>query len=260
MKDIIDSHLHLDVIERKHPDKIQWLKQNRCGIVSWAYVDRADSVSALKSGLRAHSHCVRRYRSEGLRCHYLTGIHPRSIPPDLKSEHIRPILEAHLDDPLCRGVGEIGLETGDGPEREIFITQLEQARTLLKPGQIIGIHTPRSNKPSMTKTTLAILDGFRDLTTSIVVDHCTLETIGQVLDAGFRAGVTLSPVKTSWRELKQIVARHGDKTDRIMCNTDSGGDFYDDVVRLSRNDDLPGTTRELLFHLNAARFYSIRFE
>lgn len=257
MKVITDSHIHLDVIERKHPHKIQWLKNNRCGVVSWAYVDRPDSVSALKAGLDAHAQCVRRYRSEGLRCHYLTGIHPRSIPPGLNPEHIRPILEAHLNDPLCRGMGEIGLETSDGPEREVFSTQLELARTLLKPGQIIGIHTPRSNKPSTTTATLAILDGFRGLAASIVVDHCTLETIGQVLDAGFRAGVTLSPVKTSWGELRHIVARYGDQTDRIMCNTDSCGDFYDDLVRSSRNKDLPETTRELLFHLNAARFYSI---
>jgi hypothetical protein len=112
MKDITDSHIHLDVIDRKHLVKIQWFNQNRCGVVSWAYVDRPDSVSALKAGLRAHAHCVRQHHSEGLRCHYLTGIHPRSIPPDLNPEHIRPVLEAHLDDPLCRGIGEIGLETG----------------------------------------------------------------------------------------------------------------------------------------------------
>lgn len=260
MKDIIDSHVHLDVMVRKHPDKIQWLKKNRCGVVSWAYVDRADSVSALEAGLTAHAHCIRQHCSEGLASHYLAGIHPRSIPPDLTPEQIRSILNNHLSDLLCRGIGEIGLETGDRREREVFITQLELARTFLKPGQVIGIHTPRSNKPFITKTTLAILDRFQDLAASIVIDHCTIETIGDVLDAGFRAGVTLSPEKTSWRELKQIVARHGDQTDRIMCNTDSGGEFYDDVVRLSRNDDLPETTRELLFHLNAARFYSLHIE
>lgn len=260
MKDITDSHVHLDVIVRKHPDKIQWLKENRCGVVSWAYVDRADSVSALEAGLTAHAHCIRQHCSEGLTSHYLTGIHPRSISPDLTPGQIRPLLEAHLSDLLCRGIGEIGLETGDPREREVFIIQLELARTLLNPGQVIGIHTPRSNKPSITKATLAILDSFQDMATSIVIDHCTIETIAHVLDAGFRAGITLSPVKTSWGELKQIVARHGKDTRRIMCNTDSGGEFYDDVVRLSRNDDLPETTRELLFHLNAVRFYSIHIE
>lgn len=257
MKEITDSHVHLDLIARNHPDKIQWLKKNRCGVVSWAYLGRADSVSALKAGLGAHAHCIRQHASEGLTCHYLTGIHPRSIPPDLTSEQIRTILEAGLNDPLCRGIGEIGLETGDNREQEVLVTQLELAVTLLKPGQIIGIHTPRSNKPSITKTTLAILDGFQDMCASIVVDHCTMETIGPVLDAGFRAGVTLSPAKTSWDELKRIVARHGDQTGRIMCNTDSGSEFYDDVVRFSRNEDLPETIRERLFHLNAARFYSL---
>lgn len=257
MKDITDSHVHLDLIARNHPDKIRWLKENRCGVVSWAYLGRADSVSVLEAGLGAHAHCIRQHSSEGLRCHYLTGIHPRSIPSDLISGQIRPILEAGLNDPLCRGIGEIGLETGDTREQEVFVTQLELARTLLKPGQVIGIHTPRSNKPTLTKTTLAILEGFQNMSACIVVDHCSIETIGQVLEAGFRAGVTLSSAKTSWDELKHIVARHGDQTSRIMCNTDSGSEFYDDVVRFSRDEDLPETIRESLFHLNAACFYSI---
>lgn len=257
MKDIIDSHVHLDLIARKHPAKIQWLKENRCGVVSWAYLERADSVSELEAGLDGHARSIRQHASEGLTCLYLSGIHPRSIPPDLESEQIRSILEARLKDPLCRGIGEIGLETGDLREQEVFITQLELARTLLKPGHVIGIHTPRSNKPSLTITTLAILDGFQDMSASIVVDHCTIETIGHVLEAGFRAGVTLSPAKTSWDELKQIVALHGDQARRIMCNTDSGSEFYDDVVRFGCHGDLSETLRERIFHLNAARFYSI---
>ena len=258
MEEITDSHVHLDLIARNHPEKIQWLKQNRCAVVSWAYLGRADSVSALEAGLADHARCIRRHASEGLKCHCLTGIHPRSIPPDLQPEQIRPMLEAGLEDTLCRGIGEIGLETGDGREQEIFIAQLELAVALLKPGQIIGIHTPRSNKPSLTKTTLAILDGFQDMCASIVVDHCTVETIDHVLKAGFRAGVTLSPAKTSWNELKRIVARHGDQIPRIMCNTDSGSEFYDDVVRFSRNAELPAAIREKIFHRNAARFFSIQ--
>lgn len=259
MKNITDSHVHLDLIARNHPAKIQWLKDNRCGVVSWAYLGRAGSVPELEAGLGAHAKCIRKYASGGLRCGYLTGIHPRSIPPDLQSEQIRSILEACLKDPLCRGIGEIGLETGDIREEQVFITQLELARTLMEPGQVIGIHTPRSDKLSLTIATLARLDGFQDMSASIVVDHCTMETIGLVLEAGFWAGVTLSPAKTSWDELKQIVDRHGDQANRIMCNTDSGSEFHDDVVRFQCNPDLPETIREKIFHLNAARFYSIPF-
>jgi predicted metal-dependent TIM-barrel fold hydrolase len=258
MKTIIDSHIHLDLIAHRHPDKIQGLKENRCGVVSWAYVDKADSISALKAGLAAHAGCVRRLSTKGLVSLYLTGIHPRSIPPDLTSGHIRSILEPDLNAPLCRGIGEIGLETGNSMEQAFFITQLELARTLLNPGQIIGVHTPRSNKPSITQIILSILDSFQDLSATIVVDHCNMETIDQVLEAGFMAGVTLNPAKTSWDELKDIVARHADQIGRIMCNTDSGGEFYNDVIRLSRNDELPEMIRDQIFHLNAARFFSIQ--
>jgi hypothetical protein len=31
-KNIIDSHVHLDLIKRHHPYRIQWLKENGCSV------------------------------------------------------------------------------------------------------------------------------------------------------------------------------------------------------------------------------------
>lgn len=267
---IIDSHVHLDLIERCHPARIQWLKDNACGVVSWSYCEGIGSVSQLKEGLEAIVQCVRRHSAAGLSCHYLIGIHPRSIPPDLNAEQIAPLLNPYLTDPLCRGIGEIGLETGDAREREVFTAQLELGRSLVS-RRIVGVHTPRSDKAAITAMTLSLLAGFRDISSSIVVDHCTIETIGAVLQAGFRAGVTLSPPKTSWYEMKRILAcpalkfseplDTGDTTpspgDRMMCNTDSGSVFYENVVQLRRTGDVSSSIRDKLFYRNAARFFSI---
>ena len=197
IKNIIDSHVHLDLIERHHPYRIQWLKENDCGVVSWSYFDGIDSVSQLEKCLKSKAHCIRKHSASGLLCHYLAGIHPRSIPPDLKPEQIVFLLKSHIEDPLCRGIGEIGLETGDAKEQEVFIAQLELGKSHLNHGKIIGVHTPRSNKLSVTETTLKILNRFPDISSSLVVDHCTVETIDAVLNAGFWAGVTLNPAKTS---------------------------------------------------------------
>ncbi|MFP4088459.1 MAG: hypothetical protein ACLFUL_16895 [Desulfobacteraceae bacterium] len=51
-----------------------------------------------------------------------------------------------------------------------------------------------------------ILDILKDFTAfkdRLLIDHCTPETIDPVLCSGFWAGITLSPVKFSVRELPQ---------------------------------------------------------
>jgi hypothetical protein len=175
----------------------------------------------------------------------------------LKPEQIGSLLKSHLEDPLCRGIGEIGLETGDAKEQEVLIAQLELGRSLLHRGKIIGVHTPRSNKLWVTQMTLEILGRFPGISPSLVVDHCNLKTIAAVLNAGFWAGVTLSPVKTSWGEMKSILSTCPDQIDRLMCNTDSGSEFFEDVVQFCRTDDVPPAIREKLFYRNTAQFFTI---
>lgn len=253
----IDSHVHLDLIGRDHPDRIEWLKCNHCGVVSWAYLDGPGTMPELEKGLRTIANAIGQYAASGLDCWYLIGVHPRSIPPDLRPEQVAPLLAPYLADPQCLGIGEIGLETGGTREQEVLLAQLELGRDRAAGRKIIGVHTPRSNKAEITRRTLSLLAAFTDLADRVVVDHCTQETIGAVLEAGFRAGVTLSPAKTGWQEMRRIVANHPDCLDRIMCNTDSGSPFYDDVVRYRSAGDLPETVRDRIFFSNAARFFNV---
>ena len=254
---IIDSHVHLDLIVRHHPHRIPWLVENRCSVISWSYFEGVESVSQLRACLDAKARCIQEQSETGLGCHFLAGVHPRSIPPDLKPEQIEDLLAPHLKDPLCLGIGEIGLETGSAREEEMLLAQLEIGRCIERRGTVIGVHTPRSNKIEITQMTLVLLNRFADLASSLVVDHCTVDTIGPVLDAGFWAGVTLSPVKTSWDGLKQIAASESDRVARIMANTDSGSAFFEDVVRCRGNETLPETIREDLFHGAAERFFDL---
>ncbi len=173
---ILDSHVHLDFIERYRPHRIEWLKEAGCAVVSWAYCEGADSVSRLEACLKSKGNCIKRHAQAGLACHYLAGVHPRSIPPDLEPGQIGPLLHFSLEDPLCKGIGEIGLEKGDSKE-----------------------------------------------------------------------------------ELKRIISMGSDRMDRIMCNTDSGDRFYEDVVQLSRDNDLPEAARKKLFYGNGARFFSLSY-
>ncbi|MBU1052643.1 MAG: TatD family hydrolase [Proteobacteria bacterium] len=257
MKNIIDSHVHLDLIEQYHPHRIKWLKDNDCIVVSWAYFEGVDSVLKLRDCLEYKAQCIRKHYADGLKCYYLAGVHPRSIPQDLKPETIESLLEPYIDDPLCLGIGEIGFETFDAKEREIFIAQIELGKNFLKRGKIIGVHTSRTNKLSATESTLKILDHFTDIAPSLVIDHCSIETIDAVLNAGFWAGVTLSKIKTSWDDMKNIVSTHSDKIDRIMCNTDSGTKFFEDVLKFKNFYGVPADISEKIFYLNAAQFFKI---
>ncbi|MFH2044890.1 MAG: TatD family hydrolase [Pseudomonadota bacterium] len=257
IKNIIDSHVHLDLIEQFHPHRIKWLKEKKCIVISWSYFEGIDSISQLQHSLEFKAKCIRKHYADGLKCYYLAGVHPRSIPQDLKPEIIESLLKPYIDDPLCLGIGEIGLETFDAKEREIFIAQIELGKNFSKRGKIIGVHTSRTNKLSATESTLKILDHFTDIAPTLVIDHCSIETINLVLNAGFCAGVTLSKIKTSWDEMKKIVSTHSDKIDRIMCNTDSGTEFFEDVLQFKNSDDVPADISEKIFYLNAAQFFKI---
>ena len=255
MKTLIDSHVHLDLIAKHHHHRLKWLAENGCAVVSWAFFPSVGSVADLADRLKAKALGVRTAGNGGLTCFYLVGVHPRSIPPDLRPEHIASLLMPYLEDPLCRGIGEIGLETGSRLEREVFEAQLALGRTLDAGVHRIGIHTPRTHKAEMTAMTLEMLSGFPGLSPVVVIDHCAPATLGAVLDAGFWAGVTLSPFKTSWGELQTMVANFPEDMDRIMCNTDSGSEFFEDLVVCSRSGDLPKSLRKKLFCKNAARFF-----
>ena len=258
MNRILDSHMHLDYVFRHQPEAIQWMKDNCYAVVSWSYSEKADSVSKLKDYLKSKAEFVHKQSESGLKCFYLAGIHPRCIPPDLKPEQAGSILAPYMDDPLCRGIGEIGLETCDSREKETFEAQLEFGRQMPELRKIIGIHTPRSNKSVVTKDILNILKDYSDIASSIIVDHCTRETIQDVLDCGFMAGVSLSPSKITSSELKDILSVSEAAAEKIMCNTDSAVELHRDMYSACISDGIREDIKEKIFYNNAACFFGIK--
>jgi len=251
----IDSHVHLDHIITGSPDRAVWLRQVRCIPVSWSFGAAISSAAHVKDYLRGHQEIIHRLNRKGFRCFYLAGIHPRNITSDLRPGAVRDILAPYIDDTLCLGIGEIGLETGSQHERDILDAQLALTAHIVRRGKIIGIHTPRHNKPAVTRDTLLMLGQYRSYGNSIVVDHCTVDTISAVLHQGFRAGVTLSSSKTSLAELDGIVKQNPHHINRILLNTDSGTMFFEDLYRFCNTTVFPETIKTALSHDNAHSFY-----
>ena len=253
----VDSHLHLDLVAKSHRARITWLRKAGCLPVAWAMGGGGGSVPKLRKYLEAQRNIVHRLRKADLAGWFLTGVHPRHIPAALKPEALAPLLAPFLADPFCRGVGEIGLDAADEREKEIFIAQLELLRTEMSRHLVVGVHTPREDKERVTEETLAILNRYTPWADRIVVDHCSLATLGAVLERGFWAGVSLSPAKSSAAEVVEMLARHPRALHRVMLNSDSGGEFHEDLERFVASHDLPPESLVRLSRDNALTFYRL---
>jgi len=255
---IIDSHVHLDILYRVNPSQVAWMKENRYVPISWSYASRPDSVDSIRRYLNRHAEFVQQQNLRQVPCFYMAGIHPRCISPDLRPRHLSDLLSPFLSDPLCLGLGEIGLETGNDLEQDIFSAQLELFQTVKEAGKRLGIHTPRSNKKEITELTLTLLAPFPGIESISVIDHCTIETLPSVLAGGFHAGITLSPAKTSHEDLETIIENHEKDVNRMMCNTDSGGNLFNDLYRFYLSDVVSNPTRNQLARNTALSFFPIK--
>lgn len=254
----IDSHVHLDLIYNARPDRIRWLNEHHCGVISWAFEPKIATVRDLKVYLERQREVLTLIHGQtGLACYFLAGIHPRNIPSDLDPDDVPALLTPFLEDTLCLGIGEIGLENATIREHEIFVAQLELALSLKGRRLCLGVHTPRRHKAAVTARTLRLLQNFKDLRTQVVIDHCSVETLGPVLEAGYAAGVTLSPIKTSLVELERMTADHPEACRGIMCNTDSGTEFYEDLIELAAARHLPERIKSAVLYDNAAEFFGL---
>ncbi|MCP4688840.1 MAG: hypothetical protein GY859_12370, partial [Desulfobacterales bacterium] len=257
MKKIVDSHIHLDHVYKRRPDRVVWLREKGCAVISWAWAAELENAGHLKRYLQSQAALIHELHGDPLACYYLTGIHPRNITGDLRPGMVAAMLTPFLEDPLCLGVGEIGLETGSAREKEILAAQLDLATTVRGAGKRFGVHTPRSNKPEITRQLLETLENHPGIEDILVIDHCSEEILGLVLERGYWAGVTLSPIKTSPESLARMIEAHPDKLERIMCNTDSGTRFHEDLLKASQSNDIAGAVKERIFYKNASRFFGI---
>jgi predicted metal-dependent TIM-barrel fold hydrolase len=258
MDRIIDSHVHLRLLYKYNPERIDWLIAHRCTVISWAFGGNISCGSAdLNRYLRDRLTVFKELRGRGLQCYHLCGIHPRKIPSDLKPEAVEEILTPFLDDPHCLGIGEIGLETGSSREEEILCAQVECGLSLNRPDIRFGIHTPRQKKAAITGRSLSLLAAYPALAPVAVIDHCSQETIGPVLAGGYHAGISLSSTKSTEGELIQMVTTFQNESHRIMCNTDSSREFYEDLVPAAGGGALERSVAENLFFRSASRFFGL---
>ncbi len=253
----VDGHCHLDHVLQAHPGRIAWIKAAGGGLVGWSFAHRIASVSELDAYWRAQVAAVEEVARAGVVCAFLVGVHPRNIPPDLRPEELGNLLRPFLDHPLCRGIGEIGLETASVREQEVFESQLELAAELADRGQVFGVHTPRQDKERVTRAVLAALARHPAAAGRAVVDHTTPVTAPWALEAGLRIAMSLSPLKSSADDVRAVLRAHPDASDRLCLNTDSGTRFFEDLWAFSRAPGLPEPVARKVARNNAAEWFRL---
>jgi predicted metal-dependent TIM-barrel fold hydrolase len=120
-----------------------------------------------------------------------------------------------LDRPTAVGIGEIGFNNITRNEETVLREQLDISRKLNVP---VIIHTPHNNKLEGTLRTIAICKEVGVTPELINIDHNTEETIQQVLDGGFYAGVTMYPrTKCTPQRARDMIDRYG--SERVLLNS-----------------------------------------
>lgn len=139
------------------------------------------------------------------------GIHPRCIPPDYET-----VIE-HLEANDWTAFGEIGLETNNDLERDVFRKHLKIAIAKDIP---CVIHTPSKNKREVTEKTLEILRELDFPNELAVLDHVNFENLDLVAKSGFWIGLTVQHGKLSSEEAVKIIKEIGEE--RCIVNSDAG--------------------------------------
>lgn len=253
---MIDTHTHVDT--RPYEDFEAMALAGITDVLTLAHDSMRMSASVV---FRDHFERLfaekERVEKLGPRLHVCLGLHPRVKPdgPDACLE----LLESCLgrSDRKVTALGETGLETGSPFEVGLPERQLELS---VKHRLHIIIHTPRSNKASVTRDILGILSTFSVNKKEVVVDHADAATVKLILDRGYNAGLTVQPSKLTPAQAADIVKQHDAST--MVLDTDASSNPTDVLgvprtVHLLRLDKVSEEKIGLVSELNARRIFRV---
>jgi predicted metal-dependent TIM-barrel fold hydrolase len=120
-----------------------------------------------------------------------------------------------FDRPTTVALGEVGLNNITKNEEIILAEQFELARKMNLP---VDVHTPHNNKLHGTLRIMEIAKDVKIDPKKVIIDHCTEETIKQVLDQGFWAAITMYPrTKCTPQRARDMIEKYG--FERIILNS-----------------------------------------
>ncbi|MEJ5299701.1 MAG: TatD family hydrolase [Thermodesulforhabdaceae bacterium] len=259
----LDSHCHADMLSRFAPDFIEIYRSKQIAGITWSYNEEIASFKQYPDYWDHLQRLCELWTREGVPFFYLVGIHPRSIPPDLIDAKKLPpeigkAMMKHVENPLCLGLGELGIDRGSPEEEKILRWQLEWAEEYLPKSKRIGIHTPRQNKEPVTERTLRLLEDYRTLHPFILIDHVAPSTYDMVYGEGYVAGVTLQKGKSSPEDLYKIIEKYPKMFKAILVNSDGAKELSQPYIEWLDEHELFNEEQfKALAFENALTFFNI---
>lgn len=202
---IIDAHMHADT------RPIEDFKNISIGGVKAVIACAHDPLEMKKSNVTIeHFNRLifkepKRTKKNGVKLYNAIGVHPRAIPEDY--ENVLKKLPEYMEMENVISIGEIGLETTDQVEQDVFIKQLKLAD---ENNFNVIVHTPRTNKAEVTKTTTALIDEY--IKPELVqLDHIDYSIVDMVIDKNYTLGITVQPQKMSVVDTTNMLKEYGCK-------------------------------------------------
>jgi len=220
--DYFDPHIHM--VSRTTDDYATLARMGCVGMSEpafWAGFDRG-SAESFRDYFRQLTEFERsRAANYGIAHYTWLCINAKEAENVELSREVIAMIPEFLERPNVLGIGEIGLNKNTRNESIVFLEHLDVAARF---DELVLIHTPHlQDKYVGTRMILDMLTNDTRLTPQrVLVDHVEEHTIGEVLDRGFWAGMTLYPVsKCTPARAADMVEQFG--SERLCVN--SAGDW-----------------------------------
>jgi predicted metal-dependent TIM-barrel fold hydrolase len=209
---MIDAHIHADTRPYEDFEKMVIAGVNIAIACAHDPLRMTTADVVLDHFHRLVNNDAKRAAANGLKLYLALGIHPRSISADF--ERVLNKLPEILKEESVVAIGEIGLETTSQQEISIFKMQLQMAEDLKEK---VVVHTPRTNKKDVTKTTKSVILENMD-PSRVLVDHVDFNIVDDLIDQKFTLGLTVQPQKMTPDDALKILEEYGCK--RFILNSD----------------------------------------
>lgn len=223
----IDPHIHM---VSRTTDDYQRMAQAGCVAVTepafWAGFDRSSAQGFFDYFRQLTEYEPKRAAAAGIRHFTWLCINPKEADDPGFAREVISLIPDFLNSTgdlfggNVLGIGEIGLNKNTKNELLILEEQIALAESH---NQLVLVHTPHlEDKLKGTRLIMDALSASRIDPGRILIDHVEEHTVGEVLDRGFWAGMTLYPdTKVTPQRATDIIEMYGDE--RIWMN--SAGDW-----------------------------------
>ncbi|MBI5140783.1 MAG: TatD family hydrolase [Nitrospirae bacterium] len=192
----------------------------------------------------------------GIRHYCWICLNPKEAEDLALARDVLAIVPEFLDRTTVLGVGEIGLNKNSRNELAVLEMHLQIAADR---NELVLVHTPHlEDKLKGTRLIMDAVKNFRIDPSRVIIDHGEEHTVGEILDRGFWAGLTLYPVsKCSPARAVDILETNG--TDRIWLNSAADWGVSDPLATVKAANEMrmrgyPEETIRKVFHDNPAAF------